>query len=279
MRAIILKKLFAAALSIALLAFISCEKNPIDDGQIEQPPELPPLPPAASMSVDLSLFTGGQSLAKSGEAQAGRANFTNAAIRVLIINKAVVAGLSAPVEALKAAISQKPKWDPSDRKFHWIFRDSSQTFEADLAGWTEGREFVFQMCITSTTHVPPLVKFLWYEGRANRDVTSGYWEFFDDKTPGANIKVLRIDWQHTAADNRTSKFSVVKPNVPENGDELTYSVVGAMYNLTFLDKSENTTLDIGWNAQTHAGYLIAPNYNNRQKACWDENLDDVVCPN
>ncbi|MDZ7289516.1 MAG: hypothetical protein ONB44_18985 [candidate division KSB1 bacterium] len=276
MRSIILKKLFVAALVLAHVAFISCEKNPAESEK-NNPPKLPP---QTSMAVDLSLFSSSQGLAKIGQEQMAGANFTNAALRVLVINTTVVAGMSVPVIVWAAAASQQPVLG-ADGKFHWIYtvQSGAQIFQADLAGWIDvpARQSVWEMYITSTTHVPALAKFLWYSGRANLDATSGYWEFFDDKTPATNTKVLRIDWQSTAPDKATLTFLVVKPGVPENGDQLTYRVDGVLRQITLFDKSANTTLDIGWNAQTGAGYLLAPDYHNGQKACWDENRNDVVC--
>jgi hypothetical protein len=48
--------------------------------------------------------------------------------------------------------------------------------------------------------------------------------------------------------------------------------------VTYFDKSENSTLEISWDAATNAGYIIAPNYNNGQKSCWDNQLNDTTCP-
>jgi hypothetical protein len=221
-------------------------------------------------------------LPKTGEQQTVGANFTNAAARLLVINAVVVAGMSVPVAVWAAAASQTPTFG-TDGKFHWIYsvQNGGQTFAADLAGWIDvpAAQSVWEMRITSSGHQPPLNKFLWYSGRANLDATAGYWEVFDDKTPAENIKVLRIDWQLTAPDKATLTFLVVKPNVPENGDELTYRVDGVLRTVMLFDKSANTTLEIGWNAQTGAGYLIAPDYNNGRKACWDTSREDVACSN
>ncbi|MDZ7344862.1 MAG: hypothetical protein ONA90_10165 [candidate division KSB1 bacterium] len=275
MRTSLLNKLLVAALIVAPLVLVSCDKNPTasDSGK---PPKLPP---KGSMALDLSLFTDGQG---SGKAGAIGANFTNAAIRVLVINTVVAANLSVPVAVFAVAASQTPTLG-SDGKFHWIYsvQHGGQTFAADLAGWLDvpAGQSVWEMYISTSTHQPPLSKFLWYSGRANFDGTSGYWEFFDDKAPASGVKVLRIDWQVAAEDHATLKFRVVKPNVPETGDELTYLVAGPRRTITAFDQSANTTLEITWDAQTGAGYLIAPDYNNGEKACWDEHRNDVACTN
>ena len=278
MRTSLLNKSLTAALIVAHLALVSCDKNPTES----EPGNPPQLPPKESMAIDLSLFTNSQGAAKAGEMQVAGANFNNAAFRVLVINTVVAASLLVPVAVFAVAASQTPTFG-ADGKFHWIYsvQHGGQTFEADLAGWLDvpAGQSVWEMYISSPTHQPPLNKFLWYSGRANFDATSGYWEFFDDNTPTAGVKVLRIDWQVAAEDNATLNFRVVKPNVPETGDELTYLVAGAGRTITAFDQSANTTLEITWDAQTGAGYLIAPDYNNGEKACWDANRDDVACTN
>ena len=38
------------------------------------------------------------------------------------------------------------------------------------------------------------------------------------------------------------------------------------------------SVEVALNKDTGEGYIIAPNYNNGEKACWDGNQDDVTCP-
>jgi len=265
---------FVVALILAHLLLISCEKNPTEPGEGEQPA----LPPPASMSLDLSLFTNSTALAKSvTQANPPGLNFITARTTVAIINFGVIVVMAVPTATFAAAASQTPEFK-SDGKFHWIYtvEHNGQQYQADLAGWidTPAKESVWEMRITA----PGLNNFLWYEGRASLQEKTGYWEVYDAQQPGSSVKVLRIDWQVPSDTEATLTFKVVKPNVSENGDTLTYHSSGSSCSVVFFDKSEDATIDIALDANTHAGSITAPNYNNGNKACWDEQLQDTNCP-
>ncbi len=263
---------FGGALILAHLALISCDKNPAKPGQKQ-----PEVPPASSMQLDLSEFNTARALGKEG---AVGLNFITARATVALINATVTLALSIPVYVLAAALSQPPTLDPRDGKFHWIISDESKTFRADLAGWVDqdALESRWEMRLTATGNNPPLNNFLWFEGRAKLDNSSGYWDIYDANKPAMPTKALHIEWQIPSATQATLQFTAVDPNSPDNGDQLTYRTDGDLRAVTFFDKSDNQTVAISWNEITHEGYLIAPGYNNGQKSCWDALLNDVVCP-
>jgi len=266
---------FIAMLMTLHLAMIACNNNPT--GTEKQ--EVPSLPPAESMQIDISLFT--------GQHQAGKAavlsgqNFNQAAARVLVINTLVVLTLSLPIAALVAAASQQPKFE-SDGKFHWTYtvHQGATVAEADLAGWidTPNQESVWEMRITNNRSNPPLDHFLWYKGRASLVDHQGYWDVYDATHPENSPKALRIDWSQPSQDQSTVKFTVVLPGIPQNGDQITYAANGNDRSIRYFDNSAAQTMEVAWDAQTGAGYLLAPNYNNGEKACWDAQGNDVTCP-
>ena len=264
---------------VALLTFgmllNGCDKNPTENEEAQKPT----LPPASSMKVDLNLFTS-SNLPKSGSQQSVPGlNFITARATVALINAAVVLNLRVPTVVLAAAFSQDPVLK-ADGKFHWIYTASqgNQQFQADLAGWIDvpAQESVWEMRITAST--PPLNNFLWYEGRAKLTNISGYWDVYDATQPTSNTKILRIDWNVQDSTHATLEFTIVKPGIPENGDQLTYTANGNEFSVVYVDASPAATLTVFWNAATHAGYITAPNYNGGQKSCWDELLNDVTCP-
>lgn len=273
-----LSRLFAAALIVAQVMFISCDKNPAKPGQ-----KAPDLPPASSMTLDLNAFKSASNLAKAnGNQSAIGLNFITAYSVVTIINATMTLILSVPAYVFAAAIQQQPVLDPNDGKFHWIYSvtDSSGViFKADLAGWVDqdALESRWEMRITATGNNPPLNNFLWFEGRAKLDNSSGYWDIYDGGKPATPTIGLHINWQAGSASDATLQFTVVDPASPDNGDQLTYFADGNQRGVTFFDKTENKTVEISWDETTHAGYIIAPGYNNGQKACWDTILNDVVC--
>jgi hypothetical protein len=272
------KKLLSVGLVFSMLWLAACEKNPTESKSPK-----PELPPQSSMVVDFQMFNSNAGLSKTGAGQiAVGLNFAAARLTVGAINLAVLAHMSVPVLTFAAAISQEPVLK-DDGKWHWIysvFNTSGQQFQADLAGWIDESAQVsrWEMRISTTGLGAPLNKFLWYTGQAALKNDSGKWEIYDSAQPNNSVKVVHIDWDHPSMTNATLKFTIVKPQVPENGDVLTYKAEGSGRMVTFFDQSANTTLDISWDVVTHAGYIIAPNYNNGQKSCWDSQLNDTTCP-
>lgn len=269
------KKLMVCAVVCAHLALVSCEKNPTEADSPK-----PSLPPASSLSTDLSAFN--QALPKAGSEQAAtKDNFITARTTVFLINTAVMVHMSVPVLTFAAAASQQPVLQ-SDGKWHWIYTVSNggQQFQADLAGWIDARAQAsrWEMRITTNIAGVQLNKFLWYTGTAALDNGSGQWIIYDHLQPNAGVQVVTIDWDTDSASQASLKFTIVKPNVPENGDTLTYSTNGNARAVVYFDQSANTTLTISWDAVTKEGYIIAPNYNSGNKACWDAQLNDITCP-
>lgn len=252
--------------------WIVCEKNPTES---ELPKEAPALPPASSMQLDLSLFEN-QSLEKS--TLFSKLHFTNAALGLVFINAVVAFHMSVPVAVFVAAASQKPELQ-SDGKFHWIYSVNweGKTFEADLAGWIDvaKKQVVWEMRISSNASILPLNKFLWYKGRSEIDASSGYWLFYDHTQPAKSVEVAQIDWSIAAADDRTLTFKGIQSGSETEGDTLEYHWQGDQRSVTLYDKSKDQTTLIHWNAETGAGCLQAPDYNEGQESCWDENQNDI----
>ncbi len=272
------KKLVPVGLIFSLLWLAACEKNPTAPTS-----QKPDLPPQNSMAVDVQMFSSNAGLSNTGadETAIGR-NFVAARLTVGAINLAVLAHMSVPVLTFGAAISHQPMLK-DDGKWHWVYsvsNNAGQKFQADLAGWIDASAGVsrWEMRISTTGLGAPLNNFLWYTGSAALDNGSGQWDIYDAAQPSSSVKVVHIDWDHPSAGKATLKFTVVKPQVPENGDVLTYKADGNSRMVTYFDNSANGTLEISWDAATNAGYLIAPNYNNGQKSCWDNQLNDTSCP-
>lgn len=273
------KKLVPVALIFSMLWLAACEKNPTESKSPK-----PDLPPQSSLAVDLQAFNNNSAagLSKSGaEPTAVGLHFVAARLTVGAINLAVLTHMSVPVLTFAAALSQPPVLQ-DDAKWHWIYsvsNDAGQQFQADLAGWIDESAKVsrWEMRITTSGFGAPLNNFLWYAGQAALNNGSGQWDIYDSAQPSNSVEAAHIDWDRPSADKATLKFTVVKPQVPENGDVLTYQVDGTGRAVTFFDQSANATLDISWDAVTNAGYIIAPNYNNGQKSCWDSQLNDTTC--
>jgi hypothetical protein len=267
---------------IALAFFLSlnaCNKedNPVNG----EKPVAPDLPPAASMSFDLSAFNAsGSQLAKHATIQS-KNNFNNAAARIFVINTVVLVGITPPSVIFAQAISQQPTLE-SDGKFHWVF-DAPYLllhYHADLAGWVdlENLRVNWEMRVSTQQTNPALDNSLWYEGYANIENNQGQWTFYNPQKPNTLQKVALIDWSVNGPQDAHLSFSNIDEGNAGFGDVLTYTVLNNDRKIEFLDQSEGLTSTIYWDAMTSAGYLQVPNYNNGQPAYWDENHDDIEAP-
>ena len=262
--------LFSATLLVS-----SCETDPADPGSGAEPP----LPPLSSMQVDLSFFAAaGASEAPSLVGSGVKLNYFNAGIRVLLINTATVVLMAVPVAVFGGALQNTAR--RRDSKWHWEYTVNHQgnTFSADLAGWVQGSQTMWEMFITAPGHNPPLSDFLWYTGDAEIGNGSGTWHVFDALGGNPGVEVLLIDWTYLSEDDATLTFTATKPGIPENGDQLTFRVNQQERSITYFDASSGTTGEIWWNAVTGEGWMDAPDYNGGQRACWDGEQEDRECP-
>ena len=269
MKKSLLHQAFVLALVVAHLVLISCSNNPTEPDQSQQPD----LPPANSMTFDTGLFD--NSLQKT--ASSVGLNYTTARITVGLATATILVIMSVPTLTFAAAISQTPEF--KEGKWHWNYTvtDGNFSYQADLTGWidTDSQESVWEMRITTSGFLNSLDGFLWYSGRAKLDISSGYWDIFDPTQPNSSVKVLRIDWQTNGTDQANVKFTGLRDDVAQK--VLTYDANASARSMIYEDSSASTVTTVEWDAQTQAGSIIAPSYKNGDKACWDENLDDVAC--
>ncbi|NIA30963.1 MAG: hypothetical protein GWP06_13750 [Actinobacteria bacterium] len=267
-------KTTALTLLAALVVLLACSKNPVNEEQ----PQQPALPPAGSMTVDLSTF--GKTLAKPAETTL-QDNFNNAAIRVAFVNSLVFVNMAIPTALFAAAITQNPILK-DDAKFHWVYQQTIglTTYEADLAGWVDvnTKRVNWEMYVTNPKFKPVLSKFKWYDGWTNPDNNSGQWTFYNPQKPDVAERMLTINWEHNSAEDANLAFANVWDSHAEKGDTLRYVVKDTDRSILFYDNSENLTWTIFWNAVTTAGYLHVPGYNNGEPAYWDKNHNDIQAP-
>ncbi len=273
-----IRKIFVYTLITAHLAMFACTENPSSPN----PDEAPELPPISSMSVDFSLFDNDNAaLPKSADAFT-KQNFANAAVRVLLANTATVVVLAIPVAVLAKAFTVEPELK-EDGYWHWTYTETAngQNWQADLAGTLDlqNQESIWEMRITNSNANPALENFLWYEGRAKFDNSSGVWHIYDPQSPDTQVELLQIDWSHPSEEQATLEFTNKKPDVDANGDKLTYNVDGDLRSVSYFDNSASATTLIEWNASTGEGSITAPDYKGGEKSCWDASQDDVDCGN
>lgn len=244
---------------------ISCDNDEATKPEVEQPS----LPPAQSMTIDLSFFGG--SAQKAGLTTQQLTHFQQAALRVLVISGVVVLVTGIPAAVFAVAVSQDPVLE-TDGKWHWYYTytGGGQNIQAELIGWINENEAAtkWEMHITRANSNPPLEDFVWFDGTWSLVDSTGHWDIYDPANTEVHTKMLQIDWAYQGEDNATLFFTCVKPGGNECFDSVTYLANGNNRTVQYYDYSEREMIDIYWDKVTEAGYLIDPTYNSGAQSCW-----------
>ena len=235
---------------------------------------VPDIPPQETMTIDLSLFGGGnQILPKTADLTNLRTNFSDALITVLVVNLWVVVGLTIPVGATAAALSVEPTFDATVGKWCWnsSHQFPNQTISLQLKGQINGDVINWEMFVTRQLPTP-LTDFLWYTGESQIDATAGHWQFYDETRPEESHNTVRIDWVYNSETDRSLTF-LNNSDDSDAGNSITYTVDGDIVTMALIDISESNTVEVSWNKMTREGYISK----NGVKGCWDQNLLDTAC--
>jgi hypothetical protein len=244
-----------------------------DPASSNDPPDIPPI---GTMTADFSLFQAGQqALAKSQDSQSN-ANFLIAGISVLVINSVIILGSVIPVLATAAALSVQPTLE-DDGKFHWVFSypENTPDYSIELTAKVNPEVINWEMLVTHEAQ--SLDQFKWYDGETQIGDSTGFWQFYDHLKPEQSVQTVRVNWDYRSENKRTLEFIHNEPDHPQNGTTVSYAADNDSVTVEFFDSKKNDTVTISWNRVTGAGYLIAPNHNNGEKACWNDNREDVDC--
>ncbi len=251
-----------------------CGKSPTGDDNTP-----PAVPPQGTMYVDFSFFkTNPTSHPIQPDAALTKFNFLTAFAVVTFFNAAVLVGLSIPAAATAAALSVEPTFE-SDGKFHWDFSypETNPTLTLELTARVRPSTVEWEMHVTSVT--PVLNNFLWYDGVSALDGKSGTWQFYDLNQPNQSVETVFIEWEFVADNDRNLTFTNVHEGAQGFGDILQYQVADADVSMIFYQATNEDSVHVNWNMTTGEGFIIAPEYNGGQKACWDATQNDVACPN
>lgn len=266
---------------IALMCFLmaspfasGCGESPTGDDNTP-----PAVPPQGTMYVDFSFFkTNPTDHPIQPDAALIKLNFLTAFAVVTFFNAAVLIGLSIPAAATAAALSVEPTFE-SDAKFHWNFTypETNPTLTLELTARVLPATVEWEMRVTSVA--PALNDFLWYDGVSDLDGQSGTWQFYNLNQPTQNVETVFIEWEFVADDDHTLTFTNVHQGAQGFGDVLQYQVADEDVSMIFYQAANDDSVHVNWNMTTGEGFIIAPEYQDGQKACWDSTQNDVECPN
>jgi len=253
---------------LATFVLASCSDNPASLSS-EEPPQLPPV---ESMQVDFSTFEGAQ----AAKQEVANTNFSQAALRALVMKTVVDLNLAIPRVLLAAAEGTEAEFN-EDGQWEWSYSHTAgeNNYEVRLVASAEGDSNVkWEFFVTNSTL--EIDNKLLFEGTTSNEGRQGTWTYFNIVGEG-NEPVSNIEWSVNGEDEVSLRLEVVSDRYNNLGDFIEYSFDGTVKNAVYYNAGLEETTELQWNVETKAGYLIAPNYNNGEQACWDENFEDVVC--
>jgi len=285
-------------LVVALFGFSACSNDDNPTAPTEE--EAPALPSISTMTMDLSFFEQAQIDHPSIDtedprpmelvAETGKENFNNAALRAIFVHLVFCAALQPPVSAFALAIHSVPqKMEDGSWLWTYIFVEGEVDYGIFLYGMDIGDRVLWRMEVSTNDPGMPLDHFVWFEGEAMKNDTAGYWQFYVPvldvpmvaepiavaMTPG--VRSIRIDWLNSPGDVHQLTILNNMPDSVDEGDNVVFSASPAMSYIEFTDVSVPEFGNITWYADG-SGSLQVPDYNNFEKACWDSNQFDIVCP-
>lgn len=268
------KKIFPVASAVLFCAFVlftSCTDNP---SKVQKEP--PKLPPVESMSIDFSAF--GQDAALKGISQSSTNNYDKAKSTAMFMRLIMQMHLEFPKALLKAAHNADAHFI-EDGKWEWTFSETrdGNSFSVRLVAIRVNEEQVkWQFYVSSS--VLELKDFLFFEGVTLNKGTEGSWTYYNLFDTGTNTPIFKITWTIKAEDDVEVRMEILDDFLSEvKGTYLEYTFDGTYKTIIYFDASTGQTTKIHWNVETKAGYIIAPDYNQGQKACWDSSFQDVPC--
>ena len=266
---------------LMVMQLVCCGED-ADDDDVDVS-EAPPLPPDASMVVDLSTFDETVPGAPGAASTVSYKNFRNAATRVSAIGSALIAAATVPAAVFTAARLNEPTSE-GDNTWVWSYSVTVDyiTFTAALTGIQNSDKSIdWSMVMSADAPLRPVQDFVWYTGTSNVTNLEGSWQFYDMTTPTEQNPTITIDWTASEDDGK-AKLTVENVDTRADseyaGDVLDYDATeNDAAVLSYEDSSEGEVWDITWNLDTGEGSLKVPEYNNGEKACWDANKQDAEC--
>jgi hypothetical protein len=227
----------------------------------------PELPPKDSMVIS---FKGVDSSGMAIDPNA-KTHWTQAAVRVGLLNLWIGLGLAPEVALFHAAHQQEPK--VVGKKWVWTYAVKNEHVDATatLSAEMDGKASVWEMRVTGTVGAEKLTDFLWYDGRY--EVSTGHWQIYD-KTG----KLVRIDWTVNAPTDKQLKFTN-NTGGADDGAFVTYQMKDDAASVSY-DLKQNRKADIAWSVASKSGSILAADYvgHVNEKACWNTTQNDAPCP-
>lgn len=228
----------------------------------------PTLPNADRLSFNFDFFEEPQN-----NGRCSNANFFNAYIRTVVVAAVSELVLAPPVGAFALALHTPPSAQ-SDGSYIWIYTWTDGTEEAQirLRGLPlEDDGVEWELRVSSTED--QIENELWFAGETRDDGDQGYFIFSDFNEVG-KPDVARLDWG-TDSNGEFLRFTDLHENID---DALEFRNTGDTASFRWTDASHpSESWYVIWNEADGSGQMQAPDFNEGETACWDDDKCDSDC--
>lgn len=202
-------------------------------------------------------------------------HFFNAAVRAMVMKGIVNTNLAIPKVLLQAAENFEPELT-DDGEWTWSYSKDANgnNFEIELIATTSSNEqVIWQMYVTNSAL--NIDNVLLFEGEVSDDGSSGYWTYYALFGNEAGNAVSQLEWNISSEDQAELRLEVLSDRNGNLGDYIDYAFDAPVKRTTYYNAAEDQLTEIEWNSETYEGYIIAPNYNSGEQACWNSNFQNV----
>lgn len=272
-----LKHTFTLILVIGLnLLLVSCQDSATNFSN-----EPPKLPSAGSMEMSFETFDSNSPQKDSYSGMDAEneefSHFTNAVMRVTVLKGIVSLNLAIPKALLAAAENTEPEFN-DDGEWVWSYSTSAgdQQFEARLVAIAQSEnEIAWQMYVTNSQL--GINDRLFFEGVTANDGQTGTWSYYQLFGDEAGSPVSEVSWAIENESSKQLRLEILSDRNTHMGDFIEYEQDAPVNRVVYYNASDDETTEIEWNSETHEGFLIVPDYNNGEKACWGPDLNNITC--
>jgi len=266
-----IKNSFVILILISGLLIVGCSK----DNTTEK--TAPQLPPESSFVMDFEGFENPNDTITS-RSIATYQNWGYSYINVLVWSVYLKVGLAVPVASFAESFKHDAVYHPDQDNWTWSYNFvvDGITHEAELTGFFQSDTINWEMRITKNNFY---TDFLWYYGKSAYDRSGGFWVLKENPENPNNI--LQIDWAYDGNNIGDIQYTNIKPGAPGNGSFIHYgTVAGDLDRFYNINNSElNNLISIEWNhTEVHGRVKDAIHFFDSEWHCWDNTLQDVVCP-
>ncbi len=265
-------RIILTLIMMAMLLFVSsCDKE-----KLENRPDLPPI---ESILMDFSDFADQPGVAKGVVTTYD--NFVHGFNTLAFWQTAATVTLAVPAAAYYNVLtmSTSPEY-LGDNRWRWTkeFQVQQVNYQATLtAERISNEEFSMEMKIGLAAL--PAASVVWFDGVIRYDHTHAEWNLY--RNDAGHVKIVEVVWNKDYETGESDlTYTYVEPSQQETGSYITMGIrPDEVYDAYYSVSLSTGMTDIEWDRDTKAGRIKdADYYGDSLWHCWNDLLEDIVCP-